>query len=74
MTINTEELLALPVEEKLRLVELLWDNIGDETTPIPVPEWAQREALRRREEARQDPSVMISHEETWKRIRERNGA
>jgi len=73
MSIDPNELLALPTDEKLRLVELLWDNLGESADPIPLPGWVEQEAARRREELTADPSIGISHEETWRRIERRNG-
>ena len=72
MAIDTDELRALPPAEKLRLVELLWDDLGDATAPIPLPDWVDREAARRRDEMR-DPTFGLSHDETWERIERRNG-
>ena len=72
MPINTEELRALPPAEKLRLVELLWDDLGDSTASIPLPDWVDREAARRRDEMR-DPTFGLGHDETWGRIERRNG-
>lgn len=72
MPIDTEELLCLPPAEKLRLVELLWDDLGDATATIPLPEWVDREAAKRRDEMR-DPEFGLSHNEIWKRIRRRDG-
>lgn len=72
MSIDTDALRALPVAEKMRLVEMLWDDLGDCAAPIPLPEWADQEAARRREEM-QDPAFGISHEEAWRRIEQRNG-
>jgi len=72
MPINTDELLALSPAEKLRLVELLWDDLGDSVASIPLPEWVDREAARRRDEMR-DPTVGLTHDEAWKRIERRNG-
>lgn len=34
MPYNKEELFNLPVEEKLELVEALWDKIDDELMPV----------------------------------------
>ncbi len=34
MPYNKEELFKLPVEEKLELVEALWDKIDDELMPL----------------------------------------
>jgi len=38
MSIDINQLYALPDAEKLRIVELLWDDLGDSTAPIPLPE------------------------------------
>jgi putative addiction module component (TIGR02574 family) len=70
--INTNELFALPPREKLRIVELLWDDLGKSCEPIPLPEWVDQEAARRRE-AMRDPSIGLTHEEAWRRIDNRNG-
>jgi hypothetical protein len=72
MPIDTDELRALPPAEELRLVELLWDDLGDSTAPIPLPDWVDREATRRRDEMR-DPTLGPGHDETWRRIERRNG-
>lgn len=72
MSIDLNALHALPVAEKLRIVETLWDDLGKSNEPIPLPEWVDQEAARRREEMR-DPSVGLSHEEVWRRIDNRNG-
>ncbi len=72
MPINTDELRALPAAEKLRLVELLWDDLGNSTVSIPLPDWVDREVAKRRDEMR-DPSFGLSHDETWRRIERRNG-
>ena len=72
MSVNTDELRALPPTEKLRLVELLWDDLGDAANSIPLPDWVNVEAAKRRNEMR-DPTFGLSHEETWKRIECRHG-
>ena len=72
MSIDADELRALPAAEKMRLVEMLWDDLGESTEPIPLPDWVDREAARRRDEMR-DPSCGISHKEAWQRIDRRNG-
>jgi len=38
MPYNKEELFNLPVEEKLELVEALWDKIDDELMPVSEEE------------------------------------
>lgn len=70
MSIDTDALRALPTAEKLRLVEFLWDDLGDATAPIPLPDWVDQETARRRAQMR-DPSFGLSHEETWERVGQR---
>jgi len=72
MSIDLGALHALPTTEKLRIVEFLWDDLGESATPIPLPDWVDVEAARRRDEMR-DPSFGLTHEETWRRIDQRNG-
>ena len=72
MPIDMNELHALPAAEKLQIVEKLWDDLGASTAPIPLPDWVDQEAARRRDEMR-DPTIGLTHEETWRRIDRRNG-
>jgi hypothetical protein len=36
---EVEHLRKLPIAEKLRVVEELWDEIGQSDEPFPLPEW-----------------------------------
>lgn len=72
MSIDADALRSLPPAEKLRLVELLWDALGDSTAAIPLPDWVDHEAAKRRDEMR-DAKFGLSHDETWRRIERRNG-
>jgi putative addiction module component (TIGR02574 family) len=65
MSIDTNELLALSAEEKLRVIEMLWDHLSESSEPIPLPDWVNKEGLRRRDELRSDPELGLSHEEVW---------
>lgn len=67
MSIDLQGLDSLSPSEKLELVERLWDDLADSNTPIPLPEWVDQMAARRRDEMH-DPTVGRSHEETWRRI------
>jgi putative addiction module component (TIGR02574 family) len=73
MAVNIDELRALPVSEKLRLCELLWDELGASTEPIPLPSWVGIEATKRLDEMLTDPSLGLTHEEAWQRIDQRKG-
>jgi putative addiction module component (TIGR02574 family) len=72
VSIDIDALHALPVAEKLQLVEMLWDDLGKSAMPIPLPEWVKVQVAKRRQEMT-DPSLGLSHEETWRRIAARNG-
>ena len=72
MSIDINDLHSLPDAEKLRIVEMLWDDLGESNSPIPLPDWMTAEVKRRREEMK-DPSFRLSHEEIWRRIANRNG-
>ena len=67
-----EHLRGLPVAEKLRVVEELWDDIGESKEPFPLPAWHRAEAERRGAELEQDPSIALTREELWRRVDKRN--
>lgn len=71
MGVDTDTLLALPASEQLQIIELLWEKLGESAEPIPLPEWIEREAVRRRAEIAADPSISLDHETTWDQIRRR---
>ncbi|MHB8863237.1 MAG: addiction module protein [Pirellulaceae bacterium] len=47
MSVDINELKNLPTSEKLRLVELLWDDISASNEPIVLHSWQFSEATRR---------------------------
>ena len=73
MPIDIAQLLALSVEEKLRIIELLWDDLGSSAECVPLPNAIESEAIRRRDEMRLNPTASLSHEEVWRRIDGRHG-
>jgi putative addiction module component (TIGR02574 family) len=42
-----DQALRLPPEERLKLVEDIWDSLAAEAGQIPVPDWHLRELDRR---------------------------
>ncbi len=74
MDIYIDTIRDLGPAEKLRLVELIWDDLAAEEAPLPLPNWAVREATRRRDEMLADPNLGSTDEQVWKRINDsRNG-
>ena len=70
MSIDRSELLALPVAEKLALVALLWDDLGNEASPLPVPQWAIAQAKQRQNDMKSDPACGVSQQKMWDRVGE----
>jgi putative addiction module component (TIGR02574 family) len=68
MSIDLTDLRNLPVADKLRIVEVLWDDIGAANEPIVLQPWQHDEAERRRAEFKADPSIAIDRDELWRRV------
>ena len=65
------DLAALPVDDRLRIVQLLWDTIPPEADVILSSD--QRRELERRIKAHDaDPSSAIGRQELERRLKERN--
>ena len=58
-----EHLRQLPIQEKLRVVEQLWDDIAASGERFPLPEWHREDAQRRVRELETDPSIAIARED-----------
>jgi len=68
-----EAVFDLPPDEKLQLVQDLWEDLAAHPDDVPVPPWQIAEAKRRKAEFEQDPSSGVTWEEMKRRIRERHG-
>jgi putative addiction module component (TIGR02574 family) len=62
-----EELLKLPVAERIQLVEDLWDSIAADPEGLPLTEVQREELSRRVAEHQADPASAVS----WQEVRER---
>lgn len=65
-----DEILALPVSDRLRIVETIWDSIAAEPDKVPVTDAQKKEIEARLEDYRRDPTIAIPWEEARKRLRE----
>lgn len=65
---DVEHLRQLPIAEKLRVVEELWDDIVASGERFPLPQWHREEARRRAAELEADPSIALTREELWRRV------
>jgi len=73
MSTDLNQLRSLPIGEKLRLVEQLWDDIGQSEERLIVRDWHKKEAQNRAAEIDAGQDVTITREELWKRVDETNG-
>jgi putative addiction module component (TIGR02574 family) len=68
MLADFENLRHLPIADKLRVVEALWDDILQSNEDFPLQEWHRLEVERRLAEVENDPSAIITQEELWRRV------
>ncbi len=69
MSTDFSDLFELEVEEKLQLVEDLWDNIAATPEAVPVEDWQKEELARRKAAHQQAPETGSSWEDVNARIR-----
>lgn len=60
-----DEILRLPIEERLKLVQDIWDSIAATPTDVPVPEWHKAELDRRLDHPEPGPNL------SWDQVQER---
>lgn len=63
---------ALPVDEKLKLVEELWDSIQEDEMP-PLTQWQMEEIERREANLRANPGSALTWEQVLASIQKRHG-
>jgi putative addiction module component (TIGR02574 family) len=66
--LDPDELRALPVAERLKLIEDLWDSIDAETAALPLPDWQRDEIDGRLDALDAGSSVGAPWEEVRRRI------
>jgi putative addiction module component (TIGR02574 family) len=62
------ELRALPVADRLKLIEDLWDSIERDAEALPLPDWHRAEIDRRLDTLETGASVSAPWEEVRRRI------
>lgn len=63
------EILALPVADRVRLVEAIWDSISAVPDALPLTEWQKEELDRRLADLEANPDAGSTLEEVFARIR-----
>jgi putative addiction module component (TIGR02574 family) len=62
-TTEIENVLNLPVEQRILLVEDVWDSIRPQSHRISVPESHKKELDRRFEKYQHDSPALLSHQQ-----------
>ena len=71
MKVDLDEVLRLPVAERLRLVEAIWESITTEPAGMPLTDAQRAELDRRLAEHEANPDDVVSWEEVKASITER---
>ena len=66
--LSVAEILELPIEERIRLVELIWDSIAAVPEAVTLPEEWKAELERRLAEFEADPEAGSPWDEVRSRI------
>lgn len=69
MNVRLEELIQLPLSERLQLVEDLWESIAVDLEASPLPESLRTEMDARLAAYLADPSRSLSLEEVQRRMK-----
>lgn len=68
MAVNMSEILKLPVDERLKLVESIWDSIAQCPEALELTEDQKRELDRRLEDIEKNPDAGIPWPELKARL------
>jgi|EndMetStandDraft_9_1072997.scaffolds.fasta_scaffold02179_2 putative addiction module component (TIGR02574 family) len=66
--LDPDELRALPLAERLKLIEDLWDSIAADPDALPLPDWHRAEIDRRLDNLDAGASEGASWDEVRRRI------
>jgi putative addiction module component (TIGR02574 family) len=66
---DTDAIRRLSVQQRLELMDRIWETLVDEDADLPVPPEVLAEMRRRADELRAHPERGISHEEMMQRLR-----
>lgn len=65
--ISASDIAEMPVEERIRLVEDIWDSIAELPESVAVPEWHKQELEKRLDAYHANPT----EGSPWHEVRER---
>jgi putative addiction module component (TIGR02574 family) len=68
--IKAKDILGLPFDKRLELVEDIWDSLAADAQSVPIPDWHRAEIKRRLDRHKANPGTV----EAWEDVRARLGA
>lgn len=66
--LSATDIAAMPVDERIRLVEDIWDSIAELPETVDIPQWHQQELERRLRAYHDNPDEGSPWAEVKKRI------
>ena len=67
-TLPLAEILELPVEERVRIAQAIWDNVSELPDPYPLSDREREELDRRLDAYRRNPEAVSPSPEVKERI------
>lgn len=67
-TIELDNVFALPIAERIRLVEAIWDSVANDLAPLDLQPWQAAELDRRMAEFERSPTEGAPWDEVKRRI------
>lgn len=62
------QLLDRSAEERLELIEVLWDSLDNTVEDLPVPDWQKEDLARRKAGYLSSPESVVSWDEAKSRV------
>lgn len=66
--INLDRVLELPIAERIKLVEAIWDSVAQDTADVELPAWQADELDRRMADFEHSPAEGVPWIEVKRRI------
>jgi putative addiction module component (TIGR02574 family) len=66
MTTALQDIETLPLQERILMVEDLWDSIAKSHAEVPVLGWQKKELSRRKRNFRKNPNSVM----TWQQVKQ----
>lgn len=66
--VTAADISAMPLGERISLVEAIWDSIAASPESVGVPEWHKRELQKRLQAYQADPQAGASWDEVRQRL------